>query len=421
MNKQEFDRFKGLLNGEQVHQLSSKVVIDALRTQSVNRLLETQANHLYLVHDPCDIRKPHSEKLEDLGTVRSLDGELIKGYRSMNTIAIEPEQLKVHLIDHVVYSNGSDNYVKRSELESYQTDQWHKVPAKVLKRINNEDYVNTYKLFTDQARRCSEQLKSDHPDLKLTHIQDREFDGEEYFKFIDQQLGDYFITRVRKSRNSNESKPILTKQGKPSKKRLYDKLISKSFTHSWKYQLNKVRFKKRIYQQANCLIEWEPFVLNGHRIYTVIRVQFTDRKGRSIFKQPMLLITNHVVKEEKLALSIYKNYLLRSKIEALFKFLKEELGWEKIRVRDFQSIQNLLALGFYIGGYFYDIEQITAQDELYQQIAKLGGGKGKFTKFYLVKGLARLCQYRQMVEMLKGIPPDQRQKILELANFDAAP
>ena len=47
------------------------------------------------------------------------------------------------------------------------------------------------------------------------------------------------------------------------------------------------------------------------------------------------LITENYGKE------VYHIYLLRSKIEAVFKFLKDVLSWEEFQVRDWESIKNI--------------------------------------------------------------------------------
>ena len=51
--------------------------------------------------------------------------------------------------------------------------------------------------------------------------------------------------------------------------------------------------------------------------------------------QPMILITYREVNTTHDAWLVYEIYLKRSKIEGVFKFAKEALGWEEIRVRDF--------------------------------------------------------------------------------------
>jgi len=414
MDKREFDRLKGLLDGSQVQELTHEKIINVVRDSAINKLKSPDKNQIYLLHDPCDIRKPYSEKLEDLGIVRDLSGELIHGYRSMNTIALNPDDMDVHLMDHVSYSNRSDDYLKRSYIDLYEQDQWHEIPASILKKIHQQEFINLHTLFKDQLRRCSEQLKSSNPSVEITHIQDREFDSEDFFQFIDEELKDKFISRIRKSRNSNQLKKELTKTGKISKKKSYEKIIDKNFQDSALFSYSKIRLKKKVYQNVRCKIEWDTHAIEGHPIYTIIRVQFYDRKGNSIYKDPMLLISNIVVKNEQMALGIYRSYLLRSKIEALFKFLKQELGWENIQVRDFKSIQNLLALGFYVSAYFYEIKEIIEDNSLFRQIADFGGGKGKRTKHYFMNGLAKLCNYKIMLGQLSQLTP---QNIAELIDF----
>lgn len=65
--------------------------------------------------------------------------------------------------------------------------------------------------------------------------------------------------------------------------------------------------------------------LEGNRS-NIVRIELSDRKGKAIFAKPMVLITNYEIPNEKTALLIFQKYLKRSKIEGLFKFLKNELG-----------------------------------------------------------------------------------------------
>ena len=69
-----------------------------------------------------------------------------------------------------------------------------------------------------------------------------------------------------------------------------------------------------------------------------------------------LLISNIKIESYIQAKEIYHIYLLRTKIESVFKFLKDVLGWEEFQVRDWNSIKNIIALCFFIGNYFYEIE-----------------------------------------------------------------
>ena len=102
-----------------------------------------------------------------------------------------------------------------------------------------------------------------------------------------------------------------------------------------------------------------------------------------------------------MAVHVNNVYLQRPKIESVFKFLKENLGWEEFRIHDYESIKNIIALAFFIGGYFYEIEDEIADNQYACWIAKLGGGKGKVTKSYFMKGVGVILQFIKIKEFMK--------------------
>ncbi len=57
----------------------------------------------------------------------------------------------------------------------------------------------------------------------------------------------------------------------------------------------------------------------------------------------MLLLTNRDIESDEDAYNIYKIYLKRSKIEYVFKFLKDGLGWEDMQLQDFKAIENIIS------------------------------------------------------------------------------
>ena len=98
---------------------------------------------------------------------------------------------------------------------------------------------------------------------------------------------------------------------------------------------------------------------------------------------------------------IYLTYLKRFKIEGVFKFLKDVLGWEELQVRDFESIKNIIALCFFIGGYFYEIESELVKNVTIQHICDLGGGKGKYTRYFFLKGLSKILTYKAVEQFIE--------------------
>ena len=149
------------------------------------------------------------------------------------------------------------------------------------------------------------------------------------------------------------------------------RLIDSNFSNQCIHKLQKVRFKKTCYQDATLLIEWQEYL-----DYTAVKITAKNRDGQEIFTNPMLLITNKSVTTSEQALSIYQIYLKRSRIETVFKFLKEGLGWEEIQVRNFLGIQRLLSFCFFIAAYLYKIGDQEVHDDYVILLARLGGGKG---------------------------------------------
>ena len=68
--RKEYESLKGLLDGSQVNTLDKKIILDCVAQQTLLDL--GSANLVYVLHDPCDIRKPYSSDLEHLGKVLSL-------------------------------------------------------------------------------------------------------------------------------------------------------------------------------------------------------------------------------------------------------------------------------------------------------------------------------------------------------------
>nr|WP_286019051.1 transposase [Candidatus Venteria ishoeyi] len=108
-----------------------------------------------------------------------------------------------------------------------------------------------------------------------------------------------------------------------------------------------------------------------------MRATLYKRDGSKLYKEPMLLMTTIEVNSYLEAQEIYRIYLLRSKIESVFKFLKEVLGWEEFQVRDWESIKNIIAICFFVGGYFYEIDSELTKNATIIMICDLGGGKGR--------------------------------------------
>lgn len=367
-----------LAGSNKVSNFDDELLNDALMDNARAKLSEK--GEVYLIHDPCDIRKPYSSKSENLGKVRDLKSNIINGYSTHNIVAIAPNSKEVYLLSHESYSNKDKKFLKAELVNKIQSEKTFEGQEEAQDLYDSEDWFNKKTLTKDRIKQVSDDLKKTHTKIKITHILDREFDDNDYLETIDSQ-GDHFVVRVKKSRSESDKKD---QKGKKKK------LITSDFKNQHIHKMQKVRFKKTCYQDALLHVEWLEY-----KHYTAVRITAKDRKGQSIFNDPMLLISNKPVKTSEDAMLIYQIYLKRSRIESVFKFLKNGLGWEEIQLQDFQSIQKLLSFCFFIAAYLYEIGDQKVHDDFTILLAELGGGKGVISRHYILNGIkALLSKYR---------------------------
>jgi hypothetical protein len=402
--RNEYESFKGLLSGKQVNTLDRTTLLSCVAEKT--KLDLGSAQRVYLLHDPCDIRKPHSSDLEDLGKVLSLEKTVINGYSSFNSVAITPDNQEVHLLDSFVYSNSQSNYVSQSDVVLIEKDggKTQELKSKKGKLICSEKqdlvskgtYQNDSKLAKTQISKTSALLKKE--DRTICHVLDREFDDATMFEHIE-SLRDEFVIRLKLNRLSNESQTVYTPKGKLAKQVKQKKIIDKKFIQEGSFLIDKLDIKGKVYRQVDGLVEWETLII-GDKTYTVLRISLSS-KGKSLFAHPMLLLTNRKIENAEQACQVYKTYILRFKIEVVFRFLKQNMGWETFQVRDFNTIANLLALVFFLAGYFKELEEELRNHPLTNFLCKLALSKGKTTLFFILKGLETLAKYQEVVKWMK--------------------
>lgn len=396
-DRAEFERSKRLLDGTLKSVLDDHKISAAIREHSVAAL--GHEARLIVLHDPCDIRKKQAQAQENLGKVRDLDGNLVNGYSTFNTVAVDVAGKQLYPVDITVYSNGDEHYVTVAETKAPAKDKLPQADpqraGQIEQFIREESHVNLPRLSQAQIRQVSQAFKQKNPDIRLCHVLDRQFDGLDYFEFIDQELQDEFVIRAKISRNANvRETDAETGASRPVK------LTKLAFNDAQTWVFPKLQLNRQVYQEAKGLIEWDTLVLND-RLYTVVRVTLTDRQGKPIYQHPLLLITNITVRTAAQARGIYVVNLMRAKIEAVFKFIKDVLGWEEFQVQDYESIKNIIALAYFVGGYFYEIGSALTDNPTVELIAQLGGGKGQVTRYYFLQGLKKLLTHTSVTRFVK--------------------
>ncbi len=364
--------------------LDDKKISQALIEHSVEKLKGNK--RLYIFSDHSDSRKPYSNKLEHIGKVRDLNGNMINGYTTLGSVILDEKKKELTLSNITVQSNKEPTFLTKKELEQYNNGKIKNVQRykEIAKMIEDDSYTNMTITLQKHLKDQSKALKKENPDISICHVHDRGCDSVEYLEFIKEELSDDAVVRVKKSRNSNQ-----TKINPKTDREVKVKLIDSEFTNKKIYLINNLTLKGKHYQHVKCLIEWDTTILN-EKVYSTVRITLIKRDGSKIYKEPMLLITTLPITSYLEAKEIYHIYLHRSKIESVFKFLKDVLGWEEYQVRDWESIKNIISICFFIGGYFYEIKSDLINNPTIQMICNLAKNKGKITHYFFLEGLKML-------------------------------
>ena len=409
-DRNEYDRSKTLLDNTLKEVLDDKKVSEALKENSIEKF--SGKKRVYVPSDHCDIRKKHSWKMENIGKVLDLNKKVINGFSTLASVAIDENKHDVTLLDVTVFSNAEERFIKQEELELFQKgkikDKAREIEIKAL--VDEDRHINMTLSLMRQTEDVSKTLKLSNPDISICHIHDRFADMNEYFKHIDQILKDEFVIRGTAKRASSETR--VNEKGNKVKIKLIDSVLKNQESQV----IEKLRLKGKVYQQAESIIEWDRVEIEENW-YTTVKITLKTREGKNIFKKPMLLISNIEVNSYIQAKEIYHIYLLRSKIEAVFKFLKDVLGWEEFQVRDWESIKNIIALCFFVGNYFYEIESTLIEHPTIEIICQLGDGKGKVSRFYFLKGLEKLLIAQSVFQFKedRGISDKEWREITDFA------
>lgn len=370
-DRNEYKKMVRTLSGENSKSnMSPDITNNALMDFAKEKLRSEEA--VTLIHDPSDIRKPYSTDLEDIGYVRSLDNKIIHGYSTHNIIALPSKSKIVTLLSNKTYSNRAGNFLSQETLSKLESGIDFDGRESARKIYESGNYFNKKTISKEEISRVSQAIKQSNPAIKISHVLDREFDDDDYIDLISNILGDKFVIRSKKSRCLDE----VDENGKKVR------LIVSSFDNSHQLSFQKLSIKKTVIQDGKILVEWKVY----GKIFAV-KITILDRSGNNVFDEAMLLLTNKALFSFDDAYGVYKEYLKRSRIEYVFKFLKEGLGWEEMQVREFKAIENLISLCFYVAAYLYDIGDQEAYDDYAVMLSELGDGKGIISRHFILKGI----------------------------------
>ena len=122
----------------------SDISVEKINESLAERFISNnvEMSEAYLIHDPSDIRKPYSKKIENVGKVRDLKGNIINGYSSHNIVGIADNNKSVHLLSHISYSNKDSKFLKRELIKKLENNKEFEGEEKARALYKSEEYFN---------------------------------------------------------------------------------------------------------------------------------------------------------------------------------------------------------------------------------------------------------------------------------------
>lgn len=338
-----------------------------LRTRAVEHLAQTPSDELWLMADGSELRKPHARVMPHLMRVRSLDGRLVNGYRTLTVIGVTPHHRGV--LYHHLFSSQTPDFVSESHevQQALTTVSAAIAPLKVQRPTtwvldSGFDDVAVWRTIWEQDEHVVCRVK--HPERLITY-QDRQGQW---------QAGDIATARQHLRWWARAETLMVVQRGRQPRPK-------------------EQRVPVEIWAAPICLHYATNVRRPGAGEVVDKRLWLGEVRLPDTKLDPWLLVTDWAVDTEFAALRIFRMYRQRWAVEDSFKFTKECLGWEEVQVLDLDGVRTLVALAWVAAGFLYELGVTLEWAEVWL-LARLGGWvphkDRKPGKITLTRGLGRL-------------------------------
>jgi hypothetical protein len=345
--------------------LAAEALTDRLTGEGAKKL--AWEDEVLLILDESDLRKPFASSMEHLDTVRSLDGELVPGFRTLNVLGIGASGQRAILYHHSFSST-----------------------APGFKSVGVE-----YKRAMDKVTNALRNVGAG----RLLWVIDRAGDDLALMRHL-HEAGSSFVIRVQHvnrkckqgGKNTNlakamEAAPVLGKA--TLERRLLDPNSKRHRNQQVPVQLTGTEVELR--ESPGLVVSVAqvkpPLSERGWLLMSNLRLHpnEADRPGRCRFVQDEAAVLQRM-------LSVYRQ---RWSIEDLFAWTKGALGWESVRLMSFGALRTLVAFAWLGAAFLYNLGS-DAENQGVQFLAQLGGaqaGNNKPGMRRLATGLRHLASY----------------------------
>ena len=369
MAKEGGQRVSRLARGESTKRstINAQSLTAALGERGITHLLGAESEELWVIADLSEVRKPYAREMPELMFVRALDGQLVRGYRTVNVLGLTPRRRGI--LYHRLFSSQEEEFDSES-LEIQQALQ------SVHKTLSEHPACGVVTWITDSGlddiavwRTVWEQ--EEHLLCRLKHaerlVEYQERDGgwiagdiahaRQQMHWLATAQTEMVVRRGRQRKAKRQPLPV--EVGACALRLTYDRNVRRE------------GLQEKV-QQKVWLVE--------------VRLPGTPL-------EPWLLLTDWPVLDAPSAVRVFQMYRQRWAVEDSFAFVKSVLGWEEVQLLDLEGIRTLLALGWIAAGFLYELG-VTLEWEEVRLLARLGGWiprpNNKPGKTVLTRGLRRL-------------------------------
>jgi hypothetical protein len=359
---------------------NEKLSIDLINQSLLQKADINEEKRLFAIIDATNIRKPFTEKSDDIDRVLDLKKTTVNGYNNLTAILIEQEKQQnvreLHVISTNTYSTKSEDFLSKNVVFENLIDQ--------INKLKNP----------------------------ITCIMDREYDNKANLCYIHSK-NIQFLVRVSKLKRNVFHKGFSIK---------VDEIDD--YNHE-RHQIEFLQIKKTKYRNLTLDLYYTEVEMpdsNGEILKTSLIKAVLSQKGKPLYKQPLYLYTSHLNLDFKSAFELYLNYFLRWKIEVVFKFVKDTLGLEEFRIQNLKAIIKLVAITFLVGAYYFAIGNTGISEEFLIMLSNLGGGRGKIkgekhSIHYVRLGLQKLLAFQEIKRFIheNEISDDEVTELMSVA------
>ncbi|WP_309572510.1 transposase [Deinococcus sp.] len=346
-------RLRRLLHHDhQRSDLSADTLLDQIQAHGAARV--AGSDEVVVILDGSDLRKPHSQTLEYLDTVRDLKGQPVAGYRTLNAIGLTPDGRQT-LLYHTLYSALAPGFTSENTMVLQALAQ--------ITRVLRSAGV-----------------------LRIIFVLDRGFDSLRILRRL-RRLHVDFVIRARHL--DRQTRPCPTGEGEP----LHGALHRAPVSHVFELARPVKQGKRLIWRPTRTELRAQAVWLDEGRLpVQAVHLSFPTHPKED--QEGWVLLTSLPVSPGVDAGQVVRLYLRRWSIEDVFSWTKTALGWEDVRLHDLQALRTLVAMSWVVASYVFTLGETLNTPEV-RLLAHLGGhvphknrSPGKKT---LLLGLQRLA------------------------------